>query len=115
VTLSEQQRLFSKLLGAFLVWIDSQGYEVVGGDWHRTADQAALNAQAGTGIVHSLHTISLAVDLMLFKDGIYQTDSAAYEPLGEYWESLHSLCRWGGRFRPKQDGDHFSMEWDGVK
>lgn len=114
MTLSEQQRLFSKLLGAFLIWIDAHGYEVVGGDWHRTQAQADANAAAGSGISHSLHTISLAVDLMLFKDGIYQTDSAAYEPLGEYWESLHSLCCWGGRFQ-KPDGDHFSMTWDGIR
>lgn len=114
MTLSEKQRLFSKLLGSFLIWIDSQGYEVVGGDWHRTADQAALNAAAGTGIVHSLHTISLACDLMLFIDGVYQTETSPYKPLGDYWKSLNPLCRWGGDFT-HPDGDHFSLEHEGIR
>ena len=114
MTLSEKQRLFAKLLGAFLIWIDSQGYEVVGGDWHRTPAQAAANAAAGSGIVNSLHTISLACDLNLFIDGVYQTESAAYKPLGDYWKTLHPDCRWGGDFS-KPDGDHFSIEHNGVQ
>jgi hypothetical protein len=114
LSLSAQQRLFSKLLGAFLVWIDAHGYEVVGGDWHRTQAQADANEAAGSGITHSLHTISLACDLMLFIDGIYQTETPPYKPLGDYWKTLHPLCRWGGDFS-KPDGDHFSMEWDGIR
>jgi hypothetical protein len=27
--------------------------------------------------------------------------------LGEFWEGLHPLCRWGGRFN---DGNHYSIE-----
>lgn len=114
MTLGEQQRLFARLLGAFLVWIDSQGYEVVGGDWHRSQAQANANATAGTGIVHSLHTISLAIDLNLFVEGVYQTETEAYRPLGEYWKTLHPLCRWGGDFS-NPDGDHFSLEYDGIR
>jgi hypothetical protein len=115
MTLSEKQRLFARLLGEFLVWIFQQpGYEVVGGEWQRTKEQAALNAAKGTGIANSLHELLLACDLSFFLNGVYQTESEAYRPLGEKWESMHELCRWGGRFS-KPDGDHFSIEHNGVR
>lgn len=114
MTLSEKQRLFAKLWGEFLVWIYQNGYEVVGGDWHRTQAQAAINASTGAGILHSLHLLSLACDLSLFIEGVYQTETPAYTPLGEKWESMHPLCRWGGRFS-KPDGGHFSIEHEGIK
>lgn len=116
MTLSEKQRLFARLLGEFLVWIFQQhGLEVIGGDWHRTAEQAAANATKGSGIVHSLHMICLACDLSLFINGVYQRDTAAYIKLGEKWESMHELCRWGGRFITRADGGHFSIEHEGIR
>ena len=51
-------------------------------------------------------------DLNLFKDGVYLTSDKDHEPFGIYWESLHPLCRWGGRFK---DGNHYSIEHQGVK
>ena len=115
MTLSEKQRLFAKLLGEFLVWIYTQpGYEVVGGDWHRTQAQAVSNASLGVGILHTLHMLSLACDLSFFLHGVYQRDSGPYRPLGEKWKSMHPLCRWGGDFT-RQDGGHFSMEHEGVR
>ncbi len=115
MTLSEKQRLFAKFLGEFLVWIYAQGYEVVGGDWHREKSQAVINASTGTGILHTLHLLSLACDLSLFIQGIYQKESETYRPLGDKWKSFHPLCRWGGDFTTIKDGGHFSMEHEGVR
>ncbi len=67
----------------------------------------------GKGIANSLHCQRLAVDFNLFINGIYQTDTAAYKPLGEYWESLGGA--WGGRFKSRPDGNHFSFEYNGYK
>ncbi|RAP72898.1 D-alanyl-D-alanine carboxypeptidase family protein [Candidatus Erwinia dacicola] len=53
------------------------------------------------------------MDFNLFINGQYQTDSAAYLPLGEYWESLGGT--WGGRFKSRPDGNHFSLEHNGVR
>lgn len=55
----------------------------------------------------------LAVDFNLFVNGQYKTDTADYLPLGEYWESLGGT--WGGRFKSRPDGNHFSLEHNGVR
>lgn len=116
MTLGEKQRLFMSLLGQFLVWIFQQpGYAVTGGELLRLQAQALANAASGAGISNSLHLLKLAIDLQLFLNGIYQTDSAAYKPLGDKWKSLHPLCRWGGDFVSRPDGNHFSLEHEGVR
>lgn len=121
MTLGEKQRLFMQLLGQFLVWVHAQpDYALAGGELERSKEQALANAASGAGIATSLHLLCLAIDLKLFINGIYQTSSEPYKPLGDKWKSLHQLCRWGGDFRdkngqPKPDGDHFSLEHEGRK
>ncbi|MGP1206079.1 M15 family metallopeptidase [Serratia sp. CY47279] len=113
MTLSEKQQLFTKLIAQLILWADEKGYHLTFGEAYRTPEQAALNAKKGSGISNSLHTKRLAVDLNLFINGQYQTNSAAYLPLGEYWESIGGS--WGGRFRDRPDGNHFSLEHEGVR
>lgn len=115
MTLGEKQRLFTKLVGQLIAWSYQNGYELTLGDAYRSPQQAAANAAIGSGIVNSLHTQRLAIDLNLFVDGVYQSDSAAYKPLGDYWKSLDAGCCWGGDFVTRQDGNHFSITWGGVK
>ena len=112
MTLRQKQQLFASLLGEFLVWIFAQGYTVTIGEVERSRSQALSNAATGAGISRSLHLIRLAADLHLFIDEVYQTSSEAHRPLGEKWESMNPLCRWGGRFN---DGNHYSLEHKGVK
>ncbi|MFH8134195.1 M15 family metallopeptidase [Pantoea osteomyelitidis] len=110
--LSEHQRKFTRMIGRLITWAYGNGYELTFGEAYRTPEQAQLNARQGKGIANSLHTRRLAVDFNLFIDGEYQTDSAAYEPLGKYWESIGGS--WGGRFS-KPDGNHFSLAYQGVQ
>lgn len=112
MTLSEKQHLFAVKIAQLILWADERGYRLTLGEAWRTPEQAARNAKSGTGIAHSLHTLRLALDLNLFINGEYQTGSAAYLPLGEYWESLGGA--WGGRFS-RPDGNHFSLEHQGVR
>ncbi len=114
MTLGQQQRLFTRLVGDLIGWAYANGYELSFAEAYRTPEQAALNAQSGAGISNSLHTKRLAVDLNLFIAGEYQTDSEAYRTLGEHWKTMHPLCRWGGDFH-RPDGNHMSMEWQGVR
>jgi hypothetical protein len=114
VTLGEKQRLFVQLIGRLIEFAYQEGYELSFGDAYRSPEQAAANAVAGTGIAKSLHTQRLAIDLNLFRDGAYLTESEAHKPLGEFWESLHDLCVWGGRFT-KPDGNHYAMTHEGRR
>jgi hypothetical protein len=111
-TLREKQSRFVHLAGLLIEYAYAHGFEITFGEAYRTPEQAALNAQTGAGIVNSLHTQRLAIDLLLFRDGKYLTDSADYRPLGEYWESLAPDCAWGGRFN-RPDGNHFSIRHGG--
>jgi hypothetical protein len=118
LTLAEKRQLFTLFLGRFLrytaKWAARHGMTVLLRELWRTPEQAKLYAQQGKGITKSLHISSLAIDLLLLKDGKVVHDSAKYEPLGRYWERLHPLCCWGGRFT-RPDGGHFSVTHGGVK
>lgn len=71
--------------------------------------------ERGSGSGNSLHPDRLAVDLNLFRDGRFLTLSKDHAPLGAYWKTLNPLCRWGGDFHPKPDGNHYSIEHGGRK
>jgi hypothetical protein len=114
VTLGAQQRRFLPFVAKLIQWTYEQGFELTAGELYRTPEQAAFNAVNGVGITHSLHTQRLAVDLQLFKDGVYLTDPAAYRPLGEYWKTLDPDCCFGGDFKTV-DADHFSLTFGGIK
>jgi len=115
MTLSEKQRRFTECVGKLITWAYENGFELTFGDAYRSPEQAAANAKAGTGIANSVHTQRLAVDLNLFLDGVYQTETAAYKPLGDYWVTLDPDARWGGNFTSRKDGNHFSFFHNGVQ
>lgn len=112
MTLSQKQRLFTRLIGQLISYAYAHSFELTFGDAFRSPEQAAINAKKGAGIVNSLHTQRLAVDFNLFINSEYITDGSRHKPLGDYWKTLHPLCRWGGDWG---DGNHYSMEHNGVK
>jgi len=114
-TLLQQQLRFLPLVAKLVDWAYANGYQLTAGELYRSPEQAALNAQHGTGIANSLHILKLAVDLSLFKDGVYLTDTPSYKPLGDYWKTLDPACAWGGDFVSRPDGNHFSLSWGGIR
>ncbi|MEY0766942.1 MULTISPECIES: M15 family metallopeptidase [Providencia] len=110
MTLSEKQALFTVMIAKLIFFADEHGYRLTFGEAYRTPEQAAANAKSGKGIKNSLHTQRLAVDFNLFKNGEWLKKSTDHQPLGEYWESIGGT--WGGRFN---DGNHYSLEHNGVK
>ena len=112
-TLGQKQRRFARLVGLLINWAYENGLELTFGDAYRSPEQAAANAAKGIGITKSLHTERLAIDLNLFIGGAYQTESSAYKPLGEFWKTLGDDCAWGGDFKSRPDGNHFSIRNDG--
>lgn len=115
MTLSEKQRLFTRLVGELIEFAYKSGYELTFGDAFRSDEQIAEKVKAGVGIKNSLHGKRLAIDFNLFKDGVFLITTEDHLQLGIFWEGLHPLCRWGGRFKPKPDGNHYSLEHNGVK
>jgi hypothetical protein len=114
MTLREQQSLFVKLVADLIQWCYEQpGWALTFSEAWRSVEEAELQAARGAGVVHSLHTERLAIDLNFFLNGVLQQSADAYRPLGEKWKSMHELARWGGDFK-RVDADHFSLTWGGV-
>ena len=99
--LSEKRCIFTSKLADLLDFI------VTKTNYHPVLD----DVKASTGHMnHSLHYDGLAADIILYDLNMnYLTDSEDYRICGDYWESLHPNCYWGGSFG---DGNHFSMSWD---
>ena len=99
MTLGEKQRKFTRMVADLIIFAYEQGYELSFGD-----------AWATTGhMKNSLHYSRLAIDLNLFKDGIFLVDGAAHTPLHDYWDTL------GGSPRILKDMNHYSIEHEGRK
>jgi len=99
--LSEKQSLFASMVGKLLRFVDVlPGYRVTLGDAYAKSGHRK----------NSLHYSRLAIDLNLFINGQYKTDTGSYLPLGLFWEDLGGA--WGGRFK---DGNHFSLAHQGRK
>jgi len=98
MTLRQKQSNFVRLIGLLIVYAYEQGYELTFGD---TYPGKFAHSEFGQ------HPKGLAIDLNLFKDGIYLRSTESHKLLGAYWESLDSLCTWGGHW---SDGNHYSFD-----
>ena len=114
--LSESQAIFSVNVAKLILHINESGHTCAGGEWWRTPEMAAIYAKRGTGIKRSRHCDKMAIDLSIFKDGVWLTDTESYRQFGVYWCSLNSLNRWGGDWDGdgvpdlgENDGNHFEM------
>lgn len=111
MTLGEKQRKLPLMLVQLIQFAYKNGYELTLGDAYRDPRlHGAIGVRLGYGHPKSAHKQRLAIDLNLFKDGKYLTDSQSHKPLGEFWESIGGS--WGGRF---QDGNHYSIEHESVR
>ncbi|QPE15731.1 M15 family metallopeptidase [Providencia rettgeri] len=113
MSMVDKQNRFTGMVAKLIIFAQANGYQLTFGEAFRTEAQAKLNAANGSGISNSLHLQRLAIDFNLFKDGKYLTATNDYKELGEYWESLGGS--WGGRFKTRPDGNHFSLEHNGVR
>lgn len=100
LTLGEKQREFTFMVSLLIQRAYELGYEMTFGDAYATTGHRD----------GSLHYSRLAVDLNLFRDGVYLTETEDHKELGEFWEAIGGS--WGGRFN---DGNHYSLAHNGMK
>ena len=93
LSLRNLQSEFCRKVALLILFAYEQGYELTFGDAHASSGHK----------LNSFHYKRLAIDLNLFKDGKYLTETSDHEQLGLFWESLGGT--WGGRFK---DGNHYS-------
>jgi len=126
MTLGQMQRKLPPMIAKLIIWAYDNGYELTFGDAFRDprvhgfvgqkflTHKILVGGQELTykayGKRNSAHKQKLAIDLNLFKNGEYLTKTEDHRPLGEFWESMGGT--WGGRFA---DGNHYSLEYNGVK
>lgn len=111
MSLRSQQTRFARMVASLIQQANAMGYEVTLGDAYRDPRAfGALGAKGVYGHPKSAHKQRLAIDLNLFRDGVFLPATADHKALGEWWERQGGC--WGGRF---DDGNHYSLEWEGVK
>lgn len=85
-----------------------RGFEVSAGELLRTPEQQKIYFDTGRSkTLDSNHLKKLAGDLNFFKDGKWIQTKAELVELGEFWENLNPLNRWGGNFKSLVDCPHF--------
>lgn len=106
MSLGSDQREFTRMLQLLLEFLHDNGYEATLGDAYRDKRvHGDYGVRVGYGHSRSFHKKRLAIDLNLFKDGKYLTDTEDHRPLGMFWKSIGGT--WGGDFK-KKDGNHYS-------
>ena len=116
MSLSKQQRIFTKNVAELINYAYCNGIELTFGEAYRTREQQLIYVQSGKSkTMNSNHLIRLAVDFNFFKNGNLTYDWNDIKFIGDYWESLHPSNRWGGDWNKnnKKDGfidtPHFEM------
>lgn len=105
MTEREKQSQFAVMAAKLILQAVSMGYEVTLGDAFRDPRlHGDLGVKKGYGAARSYHKRRLAIDLNLFREGIFLQDTEAHQKLGEWWESQGGT--WGGRWN---DGNHYSL------
>lgn len=104
--LHDAQATFTSMVAELIKQAQKLGFTPV-------LDYARRCRECPIGSQNSLHRDRLAVDLLLFRNGEYLKATYHYEDLGLWWEELGGC--WGGRFKPRADGNHFSLEYNGRR
>lgn len=96
MSLRNKQSEFVKAVGGLISYAYAVGYELTFGD---TYPGKFKHNEKG------FHPKGLAIDLNVFRNNVYLTETEDYEILGNFWKYLGGT--WGGDFE-KKDGNHFS-------
>lgn len=127
MSLTVYQFAFAQNVSKLIAHAKEIGIDISLGEAYRTQDQQFLyyygkkiNAEGNNLTIvegkkrswttRSKHKKRLAIDLNFFIDGKLTYSHPKITELGQYWESLNELNRWGGNFKNTKDTPHFEMK-----
>jgi hypothetical protein len=102
VSIAEKQQRFAHMTALLILQAEQLGYRVTFGDAYR-------DRRAKYGHPKSLHRWRMAIDLNLFRDGVFLEDGTGHDELHDYWDSI------GGAARIPDDLNHYSVAHDGMR
>jgi hypothetical protein len=99
MTLGQHQEAFAKHEHMLRIKAWELGFAVRLGEVQRPIEMQELYVKTGRSkTMDSMHIKKCAIDYVLLKKGkVCSRDEI--KPLGDYWESLDPLNRWGGNWR----------------
>lgn len=98
--LSEHQQKFTSDIAMLIVFANTQEIELTFGDAYRSKYQQKEYIRTGKSkTMNSKHLKRLAVDFNFFINGKLTYSKKKIEVLGEYWEILDTLNKWGGHWK----------------
>jgi len=110
MSLRENQSRFALNVAFLILEAEKLGYEVTLGDSFRDPRVfGKVGEKKGYSHKNSTHKSRLAIDLNLFKDGRYITDSEGHDKLHDFW-----VDKCGGSPMIKGDPNHYSYKHNGV-
>lgn len=138
MTLGEKQECFVELEQQWVAWVLAQGWKLRHGEGRilqlgpdgktgrkaKLLDGSPVRVRDGVHMDEGTHYMGVGADWQLFVLGVWISMGThpAWKEAGEKWESLHELCRWGGRFGETapgkgdgHDANHISIEHNGKQ
>jgi len=100
MTRQQKQAKFSLMVAQLIIFAYNKGHEIALGHAYR-CDDCPIGAE------NSFHKKCLAIDLNLFRNGVYLERTEDHAFLGKYWKELDPENTWGGDFK-NPDGNHYS-------
>jgi len=113
MSLINEQVIFLADVCRLIEFVQQNGFMVTGGELYRTEEQQKIYEQQGKaqpGCWNS-HNARLAIDLNFFKM-VNDKPELTYNKkelqiIGDYWESLDPINKWGGNWKTLVDTPHF--------
>lgn len=110
--LLKAQTEFAADVRRLLQYAESQGFLYTFGEAERPIEMQRIHVQAGRSkTMNSRHLERLAIDLYFFTpEGKLLFGTPELSALGQYWEALSPLNRWGGNWKSFKDEPHFERQ-----
>jgi hypothetical protein len=104
----KEQWLFLQDVAKLIIFAAFKGFTLTAGEMYRPPEMQKIYFDQGKSkTMLSLHGKRLAIDFNFFVDGVLTYDFEKIKIMGDYWESLSPLNRWGGDFNKNDIKDGF--------